>query len=111
MPIKISNFIAKSIIFIKLTVLSLTTTQAQIIPDQTLGDETSTVTPGQTINGVPRELIQGGSIREKIYFIASKNLILTKELQLILPIRQLFIISLRELLAQVLQIFWEHWVF
>ncbi|MDJ0583333.1 filamentous hemagglutinin N-terminal domain-containing protein, partial [Crocosphaera sp.] len=45
------------------SLLSVIPTQAQIIPDNTLGNENSQVTPNQLINGIPSELIQGGAIR------------------------------------------------
>ena len=41
----------------------VTPLNAQIIPDNTLGNENSTVTPNQMINGIPSELIEGGAIR------------------------------------------------
>jgi|GEM_PF-6496049 len=36
---------------------------AQIIPDNTLGAETSVVTPNATIQNLPADLIKGGAIR------------------------------------------------
>ena len=41
--------------------------QAQIVPDQTLGTESSVVTPG-TLNGLPTDLINGGAIRDANLF-------------------------------------------
>lgn len=41
---------------------------AQIIPDQTLGNETSIVTPNMTIKDAPADLIEGGAIRENNLF-------------------------------------------
>ncbi|NEO42033.1 MAG: filamentous hemagglutinin N-terminal domain-containing protein [Moorea sp. SIOASIH] len=36
---------------------------AQITPDQTLGNESSVVTPNLTIRGEPGDLIEGGAVR------------------------------------------------
>ena len=41
---------------------------AQIIPDESLGDETSRVTPNVEIKGSPAELINGGALRETNLF-------------------------------------------
>ncbi|MDW8202990.1 MAG: filamentous hemagglutinin N-terminal domain-containing protein, partial [Cyanobacteriota bacterium SKYGB_h_bin112] len=38
-------------------------TQAQLIPDNTLGSEASTVTPNAPVRGLPADLIQGGATR------------------------------------------------
>lgn len=43
-------------------------TQAQIEPDNTLGNENSQVIPDQTINGLPAELIEGGAQRGQNLF-------------------------------------------
>lgn len=43
------------------------TAQAQITPDQTLGTESSVITPG-TLNGLPTDLINGGAIRDANLF-------------------------------------------
>ena len=42
--------------------------QAQITPDSSLGNESSTVTPNATINNVKAELIEGGAIRDNNLF-------------------------------------------
>ena len=44
------------------------TSQAQIIPDQTLGHESSVVTPAVPIKGSLAELIEGGAIRNASLF-------------------------------------------
>ena len=45
-----------------------TTAQAQIEPDNTLGNENSQVIPDQNINGLPAELIEGGAQRGQNLF-------------------------------------------
>lgn len=46
-----------------LAILQTSSTQAQILPDATLGSENSTVTPHQMINGLPLDQIDGGARR------------------------------------------------
>lgn len=41
---------------------------AQVIPDRTLGKESSIVTPNLTINGIPSERIDGGAVRNTNLF-------------------------------------------
>ncbi len=43
--------------------LTAIASSAQIAPDQTLGSESSTVSPNATVRGFPAELIQGGATR------------------------------------------------
>ena len=65
LPIKSTVFpiIIGTIAFMTESLLSEIPTQAQMIPDNTLGNENSQVTPNQIINGIPSELIEGGAIR------------------------------------------------
>ncbi|NEQ85238.1 MAG: filamentous hemagglutinin N-terminal domain-containing protein, partial [Moorea sp. SIO2I5] len=51
-----------------LCLLIASPTLAQIIPDSTLGDENSQVTPNQTIRGAVADLIEGGAIRDSNLF-------------------------------------------
>ncbi|NEO36094.1 MAG: filamentous hemagglutinin N-terminal domain-containing protein [Moorea sp. SIOASIH] len=51
-----------------LCLLLASPTLAQIIPDSTLGDENSQVTPNQTIRGAVADLIEGGAIRDSNLF-------------------------------------------
>jgi hypothetical protein len=60
--------------------------QSQIVPDDTLDEESSRVTPDVEINGVKSDRIDGGATQpeEGIYFTASASLMLMKEKVLIL---------------------------
>ena len=48
--------------------LGATTALGQITPDNTLGNESSVVTPNVTVNGALADLIEGGAIRESNLF-------------------------------------------
>ncbi len=54
--IKVLSLITGSLVWV-------TPLHAQIIPDNTLGNENSQVIPNQIIKGIPSELIEGGAIR------------------------------------------------
>jgi filamentous hemagglutinin family protein len=68
---KISNYQIQRLTnsFIAVTTLTLISTliplkiNAQIIPDNSLGNENSVIIPNQTINELPSDLIEGGAIR------------------------------------------------
>ena len=70
--------------------LIVSPSQAQVVPDVTLGSEASIVTPNVEVNGLPADLIEGGAIRgsnlfhsfsefsigvsERIYFDSPENI-------------------------------------
>ena len=54
-------FLVSSLICLSLTFLN--SARAEIIPDNTLGHESSVVTPNQTINDISSDIIDGGAIR------------------------------------------------
>ncbi|WP_293053840.1 MULTISPECIES: S-layer family protein [unclassified Moorena] len=54
--------------FVLCSLLGATTALGQITPDNTLGNESSVVTPNVTINGALADLIEGGAIRDSNLF-------------------------------------------
>lgn len=50
------------------SLFNCTSARSQITPDDTLGDENSTVTPNAEVKGAPAELIEGGAAREANLF-------------------------------------------
>ncbi|WP_424102910.1 filamentous hemagglutinin N-terminal domain-containing protein [Moorena producens] len=54
--------------FILYSLLAATTALGQITPDNTLGNESSVVTPNVNVNGTLIDLIEGGAIRESNLF-------------------------------------------
>ncbi|NEO93932.1 MAG: filamentous hemagglutinin N-terminal domain-containing protein, partial [Moorea sp. SIO3G5] len=54
--------------FVLYSLLAATTALAQITPDNTLGNESSIVTPNVNVNGNLVDLIEGGAIRESNLF-------------------------------------------
>ncbi|AOX00141.1 hypothetical protein BJP34_12395 [Moorena producens PAL-8-15-08-1] len=54
--------------FILYSLLAATTALGQITPDNTLGNESSVVTPNVNVNGALIDLIEGGAIRESNLF-------------------------------------------
>lgn len=57
------HFLNRFLIVVSATALSCNSAQAQIIPDTTLGNESSALSPGRIVRGSPAELIEGGAIR------------------------------------------------
>ncbi|NEO74281.1 MAG: hypothetical protein F6K52_33685, partial [Moorea sp. SIO3H5] len=54
--------------FVLYSLLAATTALAQITPDNTLGNESSVVTPNVDVKGALADLIEGGAIRESNLF-------------------------------------------
>ncbi|WP_229424332.1 filamentous hemagglutinin N-terminal domain-containing protein [Moorena producens] len=54
--------------FVLYSLLAATTALGQITPDNTLGNESSVVTPNVNVNGTLADLIEGGAIRESNLF-------------------------------------------
>ena len=54
--------------FVMFSLLAATTALGQITPDNTLGNESSVVTPNVTVKGALADLIEGGAIRESNLF-------------------------------------------
>ncbi|NEQ87031.1 MAG: hypothetical protein F6K26_45450, partial [Moorea sp. SIO2I5] len=54
--------------FVLYSLLAATTALGQITPDNTLGNESSIVTPNVNVNGNLADLIEGGAIRESNLF-------------------------------------------
>ena len=50
------------------SLVAIESAQAQVIPDRSLGNENSTVTPNTTINETQADLIEGGAIRDSNLF-------------------------------------------
>lgn len=65
---KLRFSLSSSLLLSSFGFLSFSPTLAQVIPDQTLGTEGSTVTPNVLINGIPSDRIDGGAIRGPALF-------------------------------------------
>lgn len=65
--------LASCLIFVGTLAVSRNYVFAQITPDRTLGDESSVVTPNESINGVESDRISGGTIRGANLFHSFKQ--------------------------------------
>lgn len=63
----------KFLLCLEALLLFSSSAKAQIVPDSTLGNESSIVNPNQTIKNVPASVISGGAIRNTTLFHSLRN--------------------------------------